>query len=333
MPLAEYNRTHVVTKIHTKYVEMEFFMQSIKKFFTLSACLFFFSVLSIGCSKKTKPVYTDSLGQAYDLSADYLVTQYADFTGQHGSFYTIENDQSLIIIDGGWNGNADFVRSVIADHNNTVDAWIISHPHQDHAGAFNAIAADLQDIKIKQIYDNGFDYDFIKASGEPYDDILIMETYHTLTADADNVTHLRRGDEFTICGLTVTVLNAFDDIVIEQCGGEKDYQNNASLMLRITNKTDSILFCSDIKYDMERYFSSISEQLLSCKYVQTGHHGNWSFSEDFYLNTNADVFFFDAPSAITENPDYPASSLKQSLSEKKKTVQDFATAPNFVVLK
>ena len=52
-----------------------------------------------------------------------------------------------------------------------MDAWIISHPHRDHAGAFNEIMADPGDIVVKQIYDNGFDYDFIMAAGEPYDDI------------------------------------------------------------------------------------------------------------------------------------------------------------------
>lgn len=63
-------------------------------------------------------------------------------------------------------------------------------------------------ITIDAVYDNGFDYDFIEAAGEPYDDITVMETYHTLTQDASNVTHLHRGDVLSICGLTFSVLNA-----------------------------------------------------------------------------------------------------------------------------
>ena len=60
---------------------------------------------------------------------------------------------------------------------------------------------------------------------------------------------------------------------------------------------------------------------------------DWSFSPDFYLRTNATTFFIDAPSAISDNPDYPAYSLKINLLDNQKNVFDFSSAPNYVVLK
>ena len=164
----------------------------------------------------------DSTGHIPDPATEYLITQYADATGVQGTFYTISNDDTLIIIDGGWAGNADAVRKVIAKHNNTVDAWIISHPHQDHAGAFNVIYANPGEITIKNIYDNGFDYDFIEAAGEPYDDITVMETFHALTKDADNLTHLKRGDVITLAGhLTLSVFNAWMNLFFLLSGMKK----------------------------------------------------------------------------------------------------------------
>ena len=303
-----------------------------KRLFSALLCFLFLLALLPGAFSST--VKKDSLGQTYDLSTDYLITQYPDATGQHGCFYTIENDLYFLIFDGGWAGNADAVRDVIAAHDNHVDAWIISHPHQDHAGAFNEIAADPRAITIDRIYDNGFDYDFVEASGEPYDDLTVMETFHALTKDSDHVTHLKRGDSLTVCGLTFDVYNAFDDSVLANVGGEKDYQNNASLLLRITNRRDSILFCSDIKYDMNDFLSaSLTPEMLSSTYVQLGHHGNWSFDEDFYAKTGADIFFLDAPSNISDNPDFPASTLKTDLLAQNKTVLDYSTAPHSVVLK
>ena len=274
----------------------------------------------------------DSTGYLPDTSAEYVVTQYPDATGVQGTFYTIANDDFLIIIDGGWAENSDAVRSVIAEHGNVVDAWIISHPHQDHAGAFNEIYANPGDITIRAIYDNGFDYDFIEASGEPYDDITIMETYHALTEGADNLTHLKRGDSLSLCGLTLDVYNAYDDIVLTSVGDEKDYQNNASLLFKISSENSSMLFCSDIKYDMNDTLLSAYRDSISCDYVQTGHHGNWSFSNEFYEATGASVYFIDAPSSITDNADFPASALKEDL-QKNGTVLDFRTAPNSVTLK
>lgn len=274
----------------------------------------------------------DSTGYLPDTSAEYVVTQYPDATGVQGTFYTIANDDFLIIIDGGWAENSDAVRSVIAEHGNVVDAWIISHPHQDHAGAFNEIYANPGDITIRAIYDNGFDYDFIEASGEPYDDITVMETYHALTEGADNLTHLKRGDSLSLCGLTLDVYNAYDDTVLAAVGDEKDYQNNASLLFKISSENSSMLFCSDIKYDMNDTLLSAYRDSISCDYVQTGHHGNWSFSNEFYEATGASVYFIDAPSSITDNADFPASALKEDL-QKNGTVLDFRTAPNSVTLK
>lgn len=275
----------------------------------------------------------DSTGYQPDLSTEYLVTQYPDATGVQGTFYTIENDDAFIIIDGGWTENADAVRSIINAHGNEVDAWIITHPHKDHAGAFNAIMKNPDGIVVHQIYDNGFDYDFIMEAGEPYDDITIMQDFYALTKDASNVTHFKRGDVTDICGLSFSIYNAYDDAVLANVGEERDYQNNASLLFKVSSKNSSILFCSDIKYDMDSYLLAAYGDAIACDYVQTGHHGNWSFSDEFYEKTGASVFFFDAPTDITENPNFPASALKDSLEAKNRTVLDFSTAPNTVTLK
>lgn len=275
----------------------------------------------------------DSTGYRPNLANEYLVTQYPDATGQQGTFYTIEKEGSLMIVDGGWADNANAVREVIRQHGNVVDAWIISHPHKDHAGAFNVIYNDPQGITVRELYDNGYDYDFIESAGEPYDDITVMEEFYRLTKDADNLTHLKRGDRLKVCGLELEVFNAFDDAVISHVGGEKDYQNNASLLFKLSSGENSILFCSDIKYDMSDYLLESWGSRLSSDYVQTGHHGNWSFYDTFYERTDASVYFIDAPTAITGSPDFPASALKQGLAEQGNTVFDFSTAPNTVTLK
>lgn len=308
-----------------------------KKYFPIAAAAlaagFFLTAAAVLFTHKKQ----DSTGYSPDLSDEYLVTQYADANGAQGTFYTIENEQFFLIIDGGWAENEQAVREVIREHGNVVDAWFISHPHRDHAGAFNAIFANPDGIEIRAVYDNGFDYEFIESVGEPYDDITVMETYHALTAGDSRVSHLSRGQQLSVCGLTFYVLNAYDDVVLSSVGDEKDYQNNASLLLRVESAHSSMLFCSDIKYDMNDVLLAAwggeGESLLSCDYVQTGHHGNWSFSDEFYDATGASVFFFDAPAEITENSNFPASRLKSYLGEKNGTALDFSTAPNRVTLR
>ena len=68
-------------------------------------------------------------------------------------------------------------------------------------------------------------------------------------------------------------------------------------------------------------------------HAKTSFRGGRSFSEEFYDAAGASVYFIDAPSSITDNADFPASTLKSDLLAKGKTVLDFSTAPNTVTLK
>jgi beta-lactamase superfamily II metal-dependent hydrolase len=279
--------------------------------------------------------------------SSYTVTQYPGSTGYQGTFYTItDNAGHLIVIDGGWAGDADYVRSVIGRYGNQVDAWIITHPHQDHAGAFNEIFADPQGITVKAVYDNGFDYEFIESVGEPYDDITVMENYHALTqalettpvtgddggtASGTTITHLTRGDSVDICGLKVDVLNAFDDVVKANVGSEADYQNNAALLLLISSSNSSMLFCSDIKFNMEDCLLPALSG-VTCDYVEVAHHGNWGFSLETYLNLGASGYFFDAPPGIVDVESFPAYTLKRELLDAGKETYDFYTGENKIIL-
>lgn len=198
---------------------------------------------------------------------------------------------------------------------------------------FNQIYAAPDGITIDAVYDNGFDYDFIEAAGEPYDDITVMETYHALTQDASNVTHLHRGDVLSICGLTFSVLNAYDDTVLQNVGDEKDYQNNASLLLKVSSVNSSMLFCSDIKYDMNDSLLAACKDQLACDYVQTGHHGNWSFSEEFYDAAGRLRLFYRRAFLHHRQRRLSGEHTQIRPARKGKTVLDFSTAPNTVTLK
>ena len=260
----------------------------------------------------------------------WKVTQYADLSGAQGTFYTLENAEGrFIIIDGGWAANEQRVRDAIKMHNNHVDAWIISHPHQDHAGAFNKIYADPQGITIDRIYDSPIDYDVVKNAGEKWDDLQVFEDYMKVTSGAGNITHLNRGDTFELFGLNVQVFNAYDRYVLEISG---DITNDSSLMFKISSKNKSMIFCGDIKYQMEDTILEMYKDQLSCDYIQAAHHGNWSFSEEFYDLTGAETIIFDSPSWIIQDEQYPAHALKAHFDSRGVTSVDQTTSPNVFYL-
>ena len=81
-------------------------MMRFKHLFSTIIVVLFVVVLA-ACSHHTLvESKKDSTGYTPDPATEYLVTQYADTTGVQGTFYTITNDTTLIIIDGGCADNA-----------------------------------------------------------------------------------------------------------------------------------------------------------------------------------------------------------------------------------
>ena len=259
----------------------------------------------------------------------YKVTQYNDATGNQATFYTITTyDGKLIVIDGGWVANETQVRQVIADNGNVVDAWIITHPHQDHCGAFNQIYANLDGITVKQIYDSPIDYNMVVKVGEKWDDIGIFDTYREITKDSTNITHLYRGDTFDLLGLNIEVINSYDQKVVDN---SIDLSNDGALILKISSANKSILMCSDVKWMEDVIVEQFGDE-LQCDYIQVAHHGNWAFENAFYDLVQAKIAFFDAPAWIMTDPVYPAYDLANYMRSQGTTIYDFTTVPNSVYL-
>ena len=74
---------------------------------------------------------------------EWTITSYAPIEGIQAMSYTIVDDNNnLIIIDGGYEADSETVKQIIHEHDNHVIAWIITHPHPDHVGAFNSIMSE-----------------------------------------------------------------------------------------------------------------------------------------------------------------------------------------------
>lgn len=117
---------------------------------------------------------------AYPQAADYTrITQYGygSTTATQFSFWTVETADSFSIIDGGIPAMADLVRTIIKEHDNHVDNWIITHPRPNHMGAFNRIMQDnAASITIDHLYTVKFPLEAYEQIARDVDDI---DTYYT----------------------------------------------------------------------------------------------------------------------------------------------------------
>lgn len=269
-----------------------------------------------------------------DLS-DWTILQHSCNSDNQAMFYTLQNNESgkLIVIDGGWTENADHVRQVIKDMGGTVDIWILTHYHEDHAGAYNAIKEDPQGIEIKKVYASSFDSDYDKylEVAKDWDDPETMAKWMNASSGESNVYYPKRGDEINVDNLKITFLNTYDEKLME-LNGEKDLPNNCALVTLIEGQNDSMLFMSDMYSEkVGDYLKEKYTDELKAKYLQPCHHGNSIMPYTFYDYIEPQAVFFDAPQWLMEGDEWNTKSLKEWCDEKEIRTYDYSTAPNEIV--
>ena len=266
---------------------------------------------------------------AETVSDSWEITQYGP-RDINSSFYTIYNKEyGLIVIDGGWTEDAAYVRETINSFGVPVEAWILTHPHQDHIGAFNALYPELEEITVNNIYTVDM------ASPE---ECLAVASWDSVDAYNDflalgipDVQYVYPGDVLTICGLEVEILSAYDENVQSL---SRDYLNDGSMMFKVTGNEESFLFCADVGISMSDYLLQKYGEKLSADYLQMGHHGYGGLSDGFYEAVHPGTAFFDAPDWLMydETGKYDTPQNVAFMETLGSQIVSFNSAPNTITL-
>lgn len=284
------------------------------------------SAVLIGCNK------VENETEKVEVEDKWTITQYGP-REMNMNFYTIYNPtKGLIVVDGGWLEEEAYVTGIIQSLGGKVDAWIISHPHKDHVGAFNAIYPKREElgIEIEEIYTVKLPSPEECLAVAPWDnaDAYVM----FLSYNIPDIIYLNTGDAFEICGLDFEVFSAFDDYVQKK---SKDYFNDGSLMFKVYGETQEFLFCSDVGKSMTKHIiKNVGEDNLASDYIQMGHHGNGGLKEKFYKLVSPSIAFFDAPDWLLNDPTgtYTTPQNKALMESLGSEIKSFNTAPNSIVL-
>lgn len=286
----------------------------------------------VGCNWFSSDIIceTEEYSLVHILRDEYVVIEYASVSGSQAMIYTIMNDRGdLVIVDGGYDVDANYLKQVISTYHNCVNAWILTHPHPDHISAFNEIYQDL-DIKIAQIYAIDIDSDYYHKAAQEWDQISVFDKFCELTKDADNLNYLCEGDCIDLIGMKMEVLHAYDDAQMDDAF---DPCNDGGLIFKLTGKNQSMLFLSDVGISQDAYMKESYGDRLCADYVQMGHHGNGGMSEELYGLVAPRVAFFDAPEWLMVDETRNAPAKKRYMESIGAEVFDYTTAPNRIVIK
>lgn len=214
-----------------------------------------------------------------------------------GMSYVIRTDRGrLIVIDGGVKDEAGYLRGFIAALGNDVQLWIITHPHDDHAGALNEILKDgTKGMRIREISMSSFDrnwYKDLEKDCAPFSD----EFYGNVTKSEIKVTEPLLGAVFNVDSAKVRILG------IKNPELTMNSYNNSSMVVKVEDSQKSVLFLADLGVEGgQKILHGPYAKYLKSEYVQMAHHGQNGVDEEFYKAVQPKYCLWPTPRWLWNN--------------------------------
>lgn len=213
-----------------------------------------------------------------------------------GNSYVLQSrGGEIIVLDGGAPQEENYLRGVLAALGNRVDAWLVSHPHDDHMGALNAILKDLRGLKIMKIYHSRFS-DCLIDSESPYG-TYTHEFYRRLSESGVSVADVREpGLRLSFDGLELKILSVTNEEI------RINPYNNSSMVIRAWDERKSVVFLGDLGVEGgDKLLNGTFGRELDCDYLQMAHHGQAGVSREFYMQVKFGACLWPTPTWVYNN--------------------------------
>lgn len=195
--------------------------------------------------------------------------------------FVIELQGAVVVVDGGFESEAEVLFAKLKALGGHVDGWFLTHPHDDHMGAFCRVMENHGDeIRVDALYSNFLPEALLCEHDEreapktrkylPWIDRLTEE--HSIR----RVT-MHRGDVYEYGEATVHVLREPDAEICANC------INNSSVVFRLDVGEKRVLFLGDLGSEGgHQLLETVPAQELTADYVQMAHHGQNGVERQVY---------------------------------------------------
>ena len=214
-------------------------------------------------------------------------------------------DGSFIIIDGG-HGDADdaarifkTLRKQAPDPNSiTVAAWIFTHAHGDHTGAFVAFAKSYASmVKVEKFIFN-FPTDAKGTEGGGHTRSSVINTLNSTAYSKVPVVKAHFGQVFYIRNATIKILCSLEMLEPYTMSATDNSYNNTSLIFTIEAEGTKTMMLGDCYTAQNNLMRLVyTANTLKSDAVQMAHHGiDGIVSDSLYRTINAKTVFWPAGS-------------------------------------
>ncbi len=146
-----------------------------------------------------------------------------------------------------------------------IDYIVVTHADADHIQGLNDVARN-------------FDIGLALVGETPVYDPEFSEFMRVLESEGIAIAAVHRGDEFSIGGATVQILNRKDD------ASANTSANDSSVVLKITLGNRAFLLTGDIEREAENELLADSSLDLRADVIKVPHHGSRTSSTDGFVN-------------------------------------------------
>ncbi len=220
------------------------------------------------------------------------------------SFVITTEDRRLILIDGGQRTNAEYLLSYLRELTGEavphIDAWFLTHAHDDHVDAFLEIIQNHREsAEIDRVFMNIPSVQFFLRGPQPDKSAAgtASELYAALPLFADKLCICSAGDVYEIGGASFDILYSTDpSIAPNVC-------NNSSLVFKMTLGGKTALFLADCGAEagdriLEKHKGT---DVLRCDICQMAHHGQRGVTKEFYEAVRPEICLWCTPDWLWNN--------------------------------
>jgi competence protein ComEC len=195
-------------------------------------------------------------GDSLFLSFPHGRTMLVDGGGEIGTFHS-----------GGMRMGLDVGEDVVSPYLwsrgiKRIDVVALTHAHEDHLGGLPAI---FENFRVGELW-VGRD---IRSAA--YEQLIALAKAHGVL-----IKHLKQGDTFSEDGVLGSVLWPEED------GEGRSAKNDDSLVVRLTDGTESFLLAGDVERPSERAILS-EQQSVGVNFLKVAHHGSKTSTTDAFL--------------------------------------------------
>ena len=281
-------------------------MKLLKKILMASLCSLMIASTSItayagvvGKSSSRYPKVVEGATTAADtyLNGAEIHMLSSSTRSQMMSFVIKTKNGKLIVVDGGLPEDAPHLVETIKSFGTEVSAWILSHPHSDHGGAFAKIAENgFEGLQIDAFYYNIREqawYDKFESHRAG----MVNTIRNAIAKLPAGVSHMTsKAEVYYVDGIAIHVLNNPYWI-------ESNSINNSSVVFRLDfDNGTRVLFLGDMGPQAgESLKAEVPASELKADIVQMAHHGQYGVNKDVYELIAPKVAMWNAPGWLWDN--------------------------------